>query len=478
MSVNDWVKAAQWFFMLYFICINLGYVMLNLLSLGSLKRYVESHSLDDMPTGISGFEIPVSVLVPAYNEEATIGSSVRSMLQLDYPEYEVIVINDGSRDGTMDALRREFALEPFPEAYWQRLPVKPVRGIYRSSMHPALRVIDKENGGKADALNAGINASRYPLFCSVDADSVLERVSLRRVVEPFLEEPRTIASGGTVRIANGCTVDSGFLTNVGLPRNPLALFQIVEYLRAFLFGRLGWSPLNAVLIISGAFGVFRKDVVIRAGGYRTDTVGEDMELIVRLHRLHRTGNIPYRIVFVPDPVCWTEAPETLRVLKSQRVRWQRGLSESLTLNIGLLFHRRGGAAGWLAFPFMVVFEWLGPLIEVTGYLFMILAFLTGLVSTEAFVTFMLVAFGFGLVLSVSSLLLEEVSFHIYQKPRQILVLLLAVVLENFGYRQLNSALRLWGLLLWMFRSKARWGEMTRSASWQTGPAGSGKGGGR
>ncbi len=475
MTVNDWVEGAQWFFLLYFIGINMGYVMLNLLSLGSLKRYVEAHSLDDMPRGISGFELPVSVLVPAYNEEATIASSVRSMLQLNYPEYEVIVINDGSKDGTMDALRREFGLEPFPEAYWQRLAVKPVRGVYRSKMHPTLRVIDKENGGKADALNAGINASRYPLFCGVDADSVLERVSLRKVVEPFLEDPRTIASGGTVRIANGCTVDSGFLTSVGLPRNPLALFQIVEYLRAFLFGRLGWSPLNAVLIISGAFGVFRKDVVVNAGGYRTDTVGEDMELIVRLHRLYRTGNIPYRIVFVPDPVCWTEAPETLRVLKSQRVRWQRGLAESLFLNIGLLFHPRGGAAGWLAFPFMAVFEWMGPLIEVAGYVFMILAFFTGLVSLEAFMTFMLVAFGFGLILSVSSLLLEELSFHIYPKPRQIVVLLLVVVLENFGYRQLNSAWRLWGLLLWIFRSKARWGEMTRSASWQTGPDGAGKG---
>jgi cellulose synthase/poly-beta-1,6-N-acetylglucosamine synthase-like glycosyltransferase len=471
----DWIIAAQWFFMLYFIGINSGYVILNLLSLGSLKRYVEAHSLDDLPRAISGFEPAVSVLVPAYNEEATIASSVRSMLQLDYPDYEVIVINDGSKDGTMEALRREFSLVPFPEAYWQRLPVKPVRAIYRSTDYPSLRVIDKENGGKADALNAGINASRHPLFCGVDADSVLERLSLRRVIEPFLEDPHTIASGGTVRIANGCTVDSGFLTSVGLPCNLLALLQIVEYLRAFLFGRLGWSPLNAVLIISGAFGIFRKDVVVAAGGYRTDTVGEDMELVVRLHRLHRTRRIPYRIVFVPDPICWTEAPETLRVLKNQRVRWQRGLAESLTLNIGLLFHPRGGAAGWLAFPFMALFEWLGPLIEVAGYVFMIVAFIVGVVSADAFFTFMLVAFGFGLVLSVSSLLLEELSFHIYPKPRQIAVLLLIVIIENFGYRQLNSAWRLWGLLLWAFRSKARWGEMTRSASWQTGTGGPGGG---
>ncbi len=373
MSAADWVIGLQWFFLLYFIGINTGYMMLNLLSLGSLKRYVESHSLDDLPRGISGFEPPVSVLVPAYNEEATIAGSVRSMLQLNYPDYEVVVINDGSKDGTMDALRREFALLPFPEAYWQRLPAQPVRAIYRSTTHPTLRVVDKENGGKADALNAGINASRYPLFCGVDADSVLERDSLRRVIEPFLEDPRTIASGGTVRIANGCTVVSGFLTRVGLPRNLLALLQIVEYLRAFLFGRLGWSPLNAVLIISGAFGIFRKEVVVEAGGYRRDTVGEDMELVVRLHRLHRKRRIPYRIVFVPDPICWTEAPESLKVLKNQRVRWQRGLSESLTMNLGLLFHPRGGAAGWLAFPFMAVFEWLGPLIEVAGYAFMISA---------------------------------------------------------------------------------------------------------
>jgi len=468
MSMNDWILGLQWFFLLYFIGINSGYLMLNLLSLGSLKRYVEAHSLDDLPRGISGFELPVSILVPAYNEEATIGGSVRSMLQLNYPDYEVVVINDGSKDGTMEALRREFALVPFPEAGWQRLQTKPVRAMYRSTRYPSLRVVDKENGGKADALNAGINASRFPLFCGVDADSVLERDSLKRVVEPFLEDPRTIASGGTVRIANGCRVESGFLTSVGLPRNLLALLQIVEYLRAFLFGRLGWSPLNAVLIISGAFGIFRKDVVVEAGGYRHDTVGEDMELVVRLHRLYRTRRIPYRIVFVPDPICWTEVPESLKVLKNQRVRWQRGLSESLTMNIGLLFHPRGGAAGWLAFPFMAIFEWLGPLIEVAGYIFMIAAYLLGLVSSEAFLTFMLIAFGFGMVLSVSSLLLEELSFHIYPKPHQLAVLLLVVIIENFGYRQLNSAWRLWGLLLWMFRSKARWGEMKRSASWQTG----------
>ena len=466
MTMQDTIVAAQWFFLGYFVAINLGYIGLNLLSLGGIRRYLHSHSLDDLPRAESGFELPVSLLVPAYNEEATIGSSVRSMLQLNYPEYEVIVINDGSKDGTLEALKREFGLVTFPEAYWRRLEVKPVRAVYRSTLHGNLRVIDKDNGGKADALNAGINAARYPLFCGVDADSILERDSLKRVVEPFLEEPLTVATGGTVRVANGCEVDGGFLTQVGLPRNPLALLQIVEYLRAFLFGRLGWSPLNAVLIISGAFGVFRKEAVIAAGGYRHDTVGEDMELVVRLHRHHRVRRIPYRITFVPDPICWTEAPESLRVLKNQRVRWQRGLSESLTLNLPLLCHPRGGAPGWIAFPFMVLFEWLGPLIEVAGYAFMIAGFALGLVSIEAFVVFMVVALGFGLLLSTNALLLEEASFHVYPGLRSLPVLAAVAVLENFGYRQLNSVWRLWGLLRWMAGAKANWGDMKRTASWQ------------
>lgn len=466
MSLSAWILAAQWFFLLYFIAINMGYIALNLLSLANIKRYLEAHSLEDLPRSFAGFEPPVSVLVPAYNEEATIAASVRSLLQLSYPELEVIVINDGSKDGTLEALKREFALAPFPEAYWRRIEVKPVRGIYRSAAHHNLRVIDKENGGKADALNAGINAARFPLFCVVDADSILERESLRRVVQPFLEDPLTIASGGTVRIANGCRAEGGFLVSVGLPRNVLALFQIVEYLRAFLFGRLGWSPMNAVLIISGAFGLFRKEAVVGAGGYRNDTVGEDMELVVRLHRYHRLQRIPYRVAFVPDPICWTEAPESLKVLGSQRMRWQRGLAESLTMNLRLLFHPRGGAPGWLAFPFMAVFEWLGPMIEVAGYVLMTAAYAFDLISFEAFVTFLIVAFGFGLILSVSALLIEELSFHVYPRPRHLAVLLAAAILENFGYRQLNSLWRMWGLIQWMFGTKARWGEMKRTAAWQ------------
>lgn len=466
MTIADIVVASQWFFLLYFVGMNLGYLMLNVSSFFTLSRYMAEHGEDELSHSYTDLHIPVSVLSPAYNEEATAAASIRSLLQLSYPEYEIIVINDGSKDKTLEVLIREFSLIPFPEAYRVRLKTKTVKTIYRSMQYPNLRVIDKENGGKADALNVGINAARYPLFCCIDADSILQRDSLGKVVQPFLEDPRTVASGGTVRIANGCEVNGGFLVSRGLPGNVFALFQIVEYLRAFLFGRLGWSPLNALLIISGAFGVFNKEKVIAVGGYLTNTIGEDMELVVRLHRQLSVQGVPYRITFVPDPICWTEAPEDLKTLKNQRVRWQRGLAESLSKNIGLLCHRKGGAVGWLAFPFMMFFEWLGPIVEVIGYLFMILAWLFGLISMQAMAAFMLVAIGLGILLSVSAFLLEEISFHIYPKPKHILILFLAAIAENFGYRQLNSVWRLMGLWYWARGKEGHWGDMTRKASWQ------------
>lgn len=465
-SFVDALLALQWFFLLYFIAVNGGYLLLNVLSFINMRHYLKAQILGDLPQAYTNFKPPISLLVPAYNEAATISASVRSLLQLTYYEFEIIVINDGSKDETLAELQREFELIPFAEAYWNKLPTQPVHSIWRSRRHPNLRVIDKQNGGKADALNVGINAARYPLFCAVDADSILQRNSLQLIVQPFVEDARTIAAGGTVRVVNGCEARGGFLTSVGLPHKLLPMFQIVEYLRAFLFGRLGWSPLNAMLVISGAFGLFRKASVIEAGGYRSDTVGEDMELVMRLHRLHREQRIPYRIVFVPNPVCWTEVPETLRVLKSQRTRWQRGLSESLVLNRDLLFSRRGGWVGWFAFPFTLLFEWLGPLIEVSGYVFMIAGFWLGVVSLPAFLAFTLVAIMLGVLLSVSALMLEEMSFHLYPRFRQLALLVLMAIVENFGYRQLTMLWRLSGLMHWAFGAKAKWGTMTRSASWQ------------
>ena len=461
MTARLLVDFTTWFILLYFALLNGGYLLLNLLSLLRLHRGLQEAVLEELPQVFSGLEPAISILVPAFNEEASIAASVGSMLQLAYPEFEVIVVNDGSKDATLEVLQREFELELFPQAVDTRLETRPLRGIYRSRTHANLRVIDKDNGGKADSLNAGINLARHPLFCGVDADSILARDSLHKVVKPFLRDPRVVASGGTVRVANGCAIEGGFLTRVGLPTNIWALYQVVEYLRAFLFGRLGWSQLNAMLIISGAFGLFKTEVVIAAGGYRPKTIGEDMELVVRIHRMLRAQRVDYRIEFVPDPVCWTEAPEDRQTLRNQRIRWQRGLSESLAPHWGLVFSRNGGAPGWLAFPFMVAFEWLGPLVELGGYIFMVLAFAFGLVSWQAFAVFLFLAIGLGILLSASGLLLEELAFHIYPRPAQLGLLALIVVAENFGYRQLNSWWRLIGLWRWATNRQSQWGAMKR-----------------
>jgi cellulose synthase/poly-beta-1,6-N-acetylglucosamine synthase-like glycosyltransferase len=468
-TAQPWFAYLQWFFLAYFVALTLVYALLNLNAIRVIGREAEARATLLLPKFFSGLEPPISLVIPAKDEESTIAGTVRSLLQLEYPSFEIIVVSDGSTDGTLDVLRREFRLVPFPAAYRVSIPTQPIRAVYRSLKHANLRVIDKENGGKSDALNAGLNAVKCPLFCAVDADSVLQRDSLQRVVRPFLEDPTTIASGGTIRVANGCRVSEGFIETVGMPRSWLARIQVVEYLRAFLFGRMGWSPMNAMLIVSGAFGLFRRSVVVEAGGYRTDTVGEDMELVTRLHRLHRLSGKRYRIVFVPDPICWTEVPESLAVLCRQRMRWQRGLLESLAANWRLAFHPRGGAAGWFAFPVLFVFEALGPVVEASGYAFLVASFLLGYMSWSAFVAFLLAAVGTGALLSTSSLLLEEISFHLYKRPRHLAVLLAAMLIENFGYRQLQALWRVRAAVEWAFRRRAQWGEMTRSADWQAAP---------
>lgn len=460
------IESLTWITLFYFLAVNAIYLTLSAMAAVALYRNWQYRDISELPVSYSAMAPPISVLIPAFNEETTIAATVHSILQLTYSEFEVIVINDGSKDGTLEALQREFSLLPIPEAYRVQIPTKEIRGIYRSMKHPRLRVIDKVNGGKADSLNAGINVSRYPLFCGVDADSILDRNSLQLVVRPFLRSPQMVATGGTIRAANGCDVKGGYLQHVDLPQNPWALLQVVEYLRAFLFGRLGWSSINAMLIISGAFGLFKKAAVIEVGGYRTNTIGEDMELVVRIHHHMREHGKPYRIEFVPDPVCWTEVPEDRLTLRNQRIRWQRGLSESLTLHWGLMFSRRGGWPGWVAFPYMVLFEWLGPLIELTGYVWTLFAYWADLISWSAFVLFLIVSIGLGILLSISGLLLEQLSFRMYPRLRHVYLLVAVAVLENLGYRQLNSWWRFVGLYRWAMQKEGHWGAMKRKGNWQ------------
>lgn len=462
----DIESLILWAFLIYMLATTIVYLLLNGIAFNTLTNYMEIKRDDNEELKLTGSEPPISILIPAYNEAQTIVGSIRSLLQLYYAEYELVIINDGSTDNTLDVLIDEFELIPFPQAYNEQLPAKSVRQVYLSRGRNNLRVVDKENGGKADALNVGLNISRYPLFCCVDADSILERNTLYRAVQPFIDDPEVIACGGTVRIANGCTVRNGHLVKKGIPNNLLALFQLIEYLRGFLYGRIGWARLDALLIISGAFGVMRKDRVIEAGGYNPITVGEDMELIVRLHRRLSAMNIPYRIAFIPDPICWTEAPESLRVFASQRVRWHRGLSESLWLNRKLIFARNSGLSGWLAFPFFVLFEWFSPFIESAGYLFTLYLAVTGKLNLEVAAIFLAFAVLLSVLLSTVALLLDEITFKGIERLKYLPVLFLYSFLECFGYRQLNAWCRIKGAYKWLTGSKADWGRMVRTGSWQ------------
>ena len=464
----SWLLQLQWVFFAYFILISVAYLTLHFISVVTTIRYMRDNRAPDRPRILPSYQPPISILIPAFNEEQSIVSSIHSVLALDYPEFEIVVVNDGSSDETMARISAAFSMVEFPEAYRQRLATQRIRAIYASPRFPRLRVVDKENGGKSDALNAGINCIRYPLFCAIDADCILNPGSLARVVRPFLDDSTTVASGGVVRVLNGCTVKNGFLEKVGLPRRLLPLFQSVEYLRAFLFGRMGWSPMNALLVISGAFGVFYKEHVVAVGGYRVDTVGEDMDLVVRLHRKLRRARRPYRITFVPDPICWTEVPTDIKSLMAQRTRWQRGLAESLVPNLRMMFSRRAGVIGLVALPFMIVFELLGPVVEAVGYVAMVTLWLLHLIPLQSFLVFLFLSVGMGILLSMNAIFLERLSFQMYPRVGQQLILFGVAVLENFGYRQMTAVFRLVGLFKWIFSGKARsdWGRIVRDGSWQ------------
>jgi len=403
---------------------------------------------------------PISILVPAYNEAASITDSVRSLLALEYQTVEIVVVNDGSSDDTVDRLIEAFDLRQVDRPTPPFLPHQPVSAVYVPRGRLSLLVVDKENGGKADALNAAINFASYPLVCAIDADSVLEQDALVKTAMPFLDDPvRTIVSGGLVRVANGCRIEHGRVAEARLPRTALPMFQVVEYLRAFFGARTGWSLVNGLLIVSGAFGLFRKDAVVAAGGYSTETVGEDMELVVRLHRTMREQRRPYRIVYVPDPVCWTEAPESARVLRRQRRRWQRGSAETLLMHARMLGNPRYRATGLLAMPSLLLFELLGPAIELSGYLVALVAFLTGTVSTTIFLLFLAISVLYGLILSFGAIALEDASFGRHPGWDQLGKILLFAVLENAGYRQLSHVWRIEGL--WQLVRGGEWGAMER-----------------
>src|SRR5713226_3294717 len=393
----------------YVATINTIYFLMIVLGFFAVGRYKASVTPEEREAILKSPLTPeISVIAPAHNEAMTIRESVRGMLKMNYPRHQVIVVNDGSKDDTLRILIEEFRLYKSSRVPAGELPHKPIRAIYESRDPIRLIVVDKVNGGKADSLNAGLNVARAPLVAAVDSDSLLDPDALLHVVKPFLEGgDTTIACGGIIRVVNGCDVRFSRVKTVATASSMLALFQTIEYLRAFLGGRVALSFMNSLLIISGAFGVFRREVVVASGGFAVKTVGEDMELVVRLHEQYRTKKIPYKILYASEPLCWTEVPESAKILHRQRNRWQRGTVESISLHRRMLFNPKFGILGMFAIPYFTLFEMFGPAVECLGYFVTVLGLAVRIIAPEVAILFFVVSVLFGIFLSMSAIVLEE-----------------------------------------------------------------------
>lgn len=465
---TSFVRNYNYVFAFYSAAINTVYLLLLIFALIHLTRQLRNWATSNHRFLFAKELLPsISVLAPAFNEEKNIVNNVKSLLNLHYPEVEVIIINDGSKDATIDRLIEHFSLERGEVAAQAQLPTQPIRGTYTSRDYPNLTVIDKVNGGKADSLNAGINLARNDYICTIDSDSLLEHDSLLKIAyQTIMTDQEPIALGGNILPANGCSVRNGRLVRIKLAKNHIARFQTIEYMRAFLAGRLGWSLLNSMLIISGAFGLFIRKRVIEVGGYLTSqskmkvsTVGEDMELVVRLHEHLRKKRIPYKVFDAFNANCWTEVPESLQVLHRQRDRWHRGLMESVILHKNMLLNPRYGPVGMIAFPYFIVFELIGPFFELYGYINLAMGLALGVVNAQVALLLFITVILYGILISVGSLLISENEI-LYFSNRETLLILLYAVVENFGFRQVMSAIRVTAYVAYLFKQKS-WGTMER-----------------
>lgn len=416
----------------------------------------------DLWTRYSDLALPVSVIAPCFNEALSIADSVRALLALEYPEHEVIAVNDGSGDATLATLIEEFDLYPVAREQLAVLQKTRILGVYASHRHPNLLVIDKENGRKADAVNAGLGFATAPLVCVIDADSIIEPDGLLRATEPFMaDDGSLVAVGGAIRIVNGSVVRGGHVRKIMLPNGWLPRYQILEYLRAFLTARIANAQLGMLMLISGAFGIFRRSVLVEIGGYRHDTVGEDLEVVTRIHRHMREQKRRYRIGFVPEVVCWTEAPFDLVGLRNQRSRWEQGALETLVEHRRMIFNPRYGRIGMIGLPIIVLEDVLGPPCELFGYLSIPILYALGISSGSVLLAFLSLTVLFGTALSLGTLVLEELQLRRTPSARDLFLIGVAALIENLGYRQANLVYRLRGV--WrFFRKDASWAAVPRA----------------
>ncbi|XWN37737.1 MAG: glycosyltransferase [Balneola sp.] len=469
----NFIESFSDFVLIYFALINGVYLTLVLISFFYLKLFNRQRIAYESK-GLLRSELykSVSIIVPAYNEEQNIIENVRSLMQVDFSDFEVIVSNDGSTDRTLEMLMDEYELEESGLYIPDRLPSKRIKKVYRSKIHENLIVLDKENGKRADAVNAAINAAHKDLICTIDADSWLEQNVLRKMLRAFIEDDKTIGVGGIIRVSNGCRFENNTMSEIKLPKKLVPKIQVLEYIRSFLFGRIGWDKLNSLLIISGAFGVFDREAVLKVGGYDVESIGEDFELTLKLHRYHKEEEIDYNIRFFPEPVCWTEVPSTWNALSSQRNRWQRGLFETLVKHKKMLFNPKYGSVGLIGLPFYLLFELLSPVVEFLGYALIVFLLITGTLNSTFALLFFIAAVLLGAVLSLSSVFTDEFTYKQYPRVKDALLLIFLAIFENFGYRQIHTWWRLKGLIFylrgdqsWDLKESGLWRKITEVSHW-------------
>jgi len=441
------------------------YLILTIFSAITLRKYLRKNSYVDYNSIVASPLAPsLSVIAPAYNESETIIDNIRTLLSLYYNNYEVVVVNDGSKDDSLEKIISAYDMEKVNYYFDYRLPCKRIRGVYKSKNRSfkKLTVIDKANGGKADSLNAGLNVCRNDLVVSIDADSIMESDALLKLVKPFMEakEKRVIGAGGVIRIANSCEIADGHIQKINLPKKFLPRAQVMEYTRAFLMGRMAWSELDGLLLISGALGMFDSEIVINSGGYSIETVGEDMELVVRIRRYMAEKGLDYDVVYIPDPLCWTEVPSSVKVLARQRSRWTRGTMETLVTHRKLFFNRKYGKLGLLGYPYWLAFEYLAPIVEFLGICWFVFLVITNRLNWPFFLLLFGFVYFFAVSLSIWAVLFEEITFHKYEKRRDVLRLVAIAFLEPLFYHPMVMLMTIKGNIDKVL-NRNKWGKMER-----------------
>jgi cellulose synthase/poly-beta-1,6-N-acetylglucosamine synthase-like glycosyltransferase len=453
---------------IYAAALNLSYFMLLPLARRGMTRTVRRRGWSWHEEAFASPLTPgISIVVPAFNEETVILESVASLLAQQYSLFEVVIVDDGSTDATAQKLIDAYGLRQVEPAPRHKLQYEQVTEMYRSPVPHNLTLVRKHNGGRADALNAGLDVARHPYVCITDADSIIDPNGLTVMVRPVLEDPeRVIAVGGTIRVGNSCRIESGRVMEARLPSGRLAAYQVIEYLRAFLFGRVAWDAIGALVIVSGAFGLFRRDVIDEVGGYWTETVGEDLELTVRLHRHMRDSGLPYRITYAPDPVCWTEVPSDVGSLGRQRRRWHRGLWECLWRHRSMMLRRRYGTPGMVALPYFLAFEFCGPLMEAAAWIAFPIGLALGIVDYHLVAAFIFCSWVLGSLVTLVATGLEEHGYRNYRRGRDLGRMMSLAVFENMWFRQMIDLYRLAGMYD-IARRKRGWGAMRRTGFQET-----------